>query len=264
MTDYRTIRVSRDDAVEHIELNRPEALNAWNAEFGAELLEAVRAASDDPAVRAILISGAGRGFSSGADLKAARPVRADGEVDLSSRLRDVFNPVIIAIRDAPKPVVASVHGAAAGIGCSLALACDLVVAAESAYFLLAFVNIGLIPDGGALRFLAERVGLVRAAELAMLGDRLPATKALEWGLVNSVHPDEELPKAAAELCRRLAAAPTRTIANIKRTLRETTQSNLVAQVWVEAERQQEQASTHDFKEGVRAFLEKRPPQFRGN
>jgi 2-(1,2-epoxy-1,2-dihydrophenyl)acetyl-CoA isomerase len=264
MTDYQCLRVSRDDAVEHIELNRPEALNAWNAEFGAELLEAMRSAGGDPTVRAILISGAGRGFSSGADLKAVRATQPDGTPDLSSRLRDVFNPVIIAIRDAPKPVVAAVHGAAAGLGCSLALACDLVVAAESAYFLLAFVNIGLIPDGGALRFLAERVGLVRAAELAMLGDRLPAAKALEWGLVNSVYPDEELPKAAAELCRRLAAGPTAAIANIKRTLRETTQSNLVDQVWIEAGRQQEQASTHDFTEGVMAFLAKRPPQFRGN
>jgi 2-(1,2-epoxy-1,2-dihydrophenyl)acetyl-CoA isomerase len=264
VTEYECIRVGRDAAVEHIELNRPDALNAWNAQFGAELLAAMRSASGDPAVRAILISGVGRAFSSGADLKAARPRRSDGEADLSSRLRDVFNPVIIAIRDAPKPVVAAVHGAAAGLGCSLALACDLVVAAESAYFLLAFVNIGLIPDGGALRFLAERVGLVRAAELAMLGDRLPAAKASEWGLVNSVHPDADLPNAAAELCRRLAAGPTVAIANIKSTLRETTQANLVDQIWIEAGRQQDQASTHDFAEGVQAFLEKRPPRFRGN
>jgi 2-(1,2-epoxy-1,2-dihydrophenyl)acetyl-CoA isomerase len=264
MTEHQCIRVTHDDAVAHLELNRPEALNAWNAELGAELLDAVRSAAADPAVRAILITGAGRAFSSGADLRSVRPTRPDGVPDLSSRLREVFNPLFIAIRDAPKPVVAAVHGAAAGIGCSLALACDLVVAAESAYFLLAFVNIGLIPDGGALRFLAERVGLVRAAELAMLGDRLPAAKALEWGLVNSVHPDDELPKAAAELSRRLAAGPTMAIANIKRTLRETSQANLVDQVWIEAGRQQEQASTHDFAEGVQAFLEKRPPQFRGN
>jgi 2-(1,2-epoxy-1,2-dihydrophenyl)acetyl-CoA isomerase len=263
MTSYQLIRVNRFDGVEHIELNRPDALNAWIAEFGEQLLAAILAAGADPEVRAILISGAGRGFSSGADLKAARRTLPDGTADLSGRLREVFNPVIVAIRDVPKPVVASVHGAAAGLGCSLALACDLVVAAESAYFLLAFVNIGLNPDGGALRFLAERVGLVRAAELAMLGERLPAPKALEWGLVNSVHPDDELPKAAAELARRLAAGPTVAIANIKRTLRETTQARLVDQLWIEAGRQQDHAGTFDFTEGVMAFLEKRPAKFEG-
>ncbi|HEX3614379.1 MAG TPA: enoyl-CoA hydratase-related protein [Sporichthyaceae bacterium] len=264
MTEYRTVKVDHADGVAHILLNRPEALNAWTAEFGGELLVAMQEASADPAVRAILISGSGKGFSSGADLKAGRPTRADGLPDLSSRLRDTFNPVIIAIRDAPKPVIAAVHGAAAGLGCSLALACDLVVAGESSYFLLAFVNIGLIPDGGGLRFLAERVGLIRAAELAMLGERLPAPKALDWGLVNSVHPDAELLDAATALCRRLAAGPTVAIANIKRTLRETTQANLVDQVWIEAVRQQEHAGTHDFAEGVAAFVEKRPAKFRGN
>jgi 2-(1,2-epoxy-1,2-dihydrophenyl)acetyl-CoA isomerase len=257
------IRVTRLDAVACIELNRPDALNAWTPDLARQLLVAVQDASKDPEVRAMLIRGAGRHFCSGADLKLSRELRPDGYPDLSVRLREFYNPVILAIREAPKPVVAGVHGAVAGLGASLALACDLVVAAESAYFLLAFVNIGLLPDAGALRFLAERVGLVRAAELAMLGERLPAAKALDWGLINAVHPDDELPAAAEALAGRLAAGPTVALANIKRTLTETTQTGLAAQLAVEAERQQDHGFSDDYPEGIAAFKEKRPPAFRG-
>lgn len=263
MSEYEFIRTSKGGAVAHIELNRPEALNSWTPAFAAELLDALRAASADETARAILISGAGRAFSAGADVKSTREFLPNGEPDLSSRLRDVYNPCVLAVREAPKPVVGCLHGAAAGLGASLILACDLVVAAESSFLMLAFVNIAVMPDAGALRFLAERVGLVRAAELAMLGERLPATKALEWGLVNSVHPDEEARPAAMALAQRLAAGPTVAIANIKRTLNETTQADLAAQVEIEAARQQDHGSTADFMEGRNAFVEKRRAQFQG-
>ncbi|MGQ0467448.1 MAG: enoyl-CoA hydratase/isomerase family protein [Sporichthyaceae bacterium] len=260
MTEYATINVVRDGGVEHIELNRPQVLNAWNDEFSREMTAAVQAAGKDPEVRAVLITGAGRGFSAGADLSGIS--FSGGVLDLEGHL-SIHNLTLLAVRECPKPVVAGVHGAAAGIGASLVLACDLVVAAESSYLLMAFVNIGLMPDGGALSFLAERVGLARAAEMAMLGERLPAAKALDWGLINSVHPDADLPAAAMALAQRLAAAPTVAVANIKRTLRETAQSKLTAELAVEAQRQQEHAGTADFAEGVLAFQERRPARFLG-
>ncbi len=263
MAEYEYVRVSRHGAVERIELHRPDSLNAWRAPFADEVTHAVATAGDNPDVRAILIAGAGRAFSAGADVKAPREYLPNGEPDLSTRLREHYNPVILAVREAPKPVVGCVHGAAAGLGVSLALACDLVVMAESSYFLLAFVNIAVMPDAGALRCLAERVGLARAAELAMLGERLPAAKALEWGLVNSVHPDDEVQAAGLALATRLAAGPTVALANIKRTLTETTQADLRAQIAIEAERQQDHGPTHDWAEGRAAFVEKRRAQFQG-
>jgi 2-(1,2-epoxy-1,2-dihydrophenyl)acetyl-CoA isomerase len=261
--EYEFVRVAQDGAVAHIELNRPAALNAWTGPFALELLDALQVASADPAVRAILLSGAGRAFSAGADVKGAREYLPNGEPDLSIRLRTAYNPVVLAVRDAPKPVIGCMHGAAAGLGASLILACDLVVAAESSFLLFAFVNIAVMPDAGALRFLAERVGLIRAAELTMLGDRLPAAKALDWGLVNSVVPDDEVQAAAMALAQRLAAGPTVALANIKRTLNETTQTQLAEQVEIEAERQQSHGSTADWAEGRNAFIEKRRAQFQG-
>lgn len=263
MTDYELVRVTRDGAVAHIQLHRPEALNAWTAAFGTDLGNAVLEASKDESIRAILLSGAGRAFSAGADVKNRREYAEGGEIDLSSRLRDIYNPVILSVREAPKPVVGCVHGAVAGLGASLALSCDLVVAAESSFFLFAFVNIAVTPDGGALRFLAERVGLVRAAELCMLGERLPAAKALDWGMVNAVHPDDEVQEAGMALAQRLAAGPTVALANIKRTLNETTQVDLPAQLATEAARQQDHAGTFDYTEGIAAFAEKRKAQFQG-
>ncbi|MGQ0624939.1 MAG: enoyl-CoA hydratase-related protein [Sporichthyaceae bacterium] len=263
MAEYQYVRVSRHGAVERIELHRPDSLNAWMAPFADEVAAAIRAAGADPEVRAILIAGAGRAFSAGADVKAPREYLPDGRPDLTSRLKDHYNPVILAVREAPKPVICAVQGAAAGLGVSLALACDLVVMGESSYFLLAFVNIAVMPDAGVLRFLAERVGLARAAELAMLGERLPSAKAHEWGLANFVHPDDELQAAALALATRLANGPTVALANIKRTLNETTQSELAAQVEVEAHRQQDHASTLDWSEGRTAFAEKRKAVFTG-
>lgn len=261
--EYEFIRAAKDNGVAHLELNRPEALNAWTPEMGRELLDALSRISVDPSVRAVLLTGAGRAFSAGADVKRERDVLANGDLDLSSWLRDIYNPCVLAVREMPKPVVAAIQGAAAGLGSSLALASDLVVAAESSYLLFAFVNIAVMPDAGALRFLAERVGLTRAAEIAMLGERLPAAKALDWGLVNRVVADDVVYAEGMALAQRLAVGPTLAIANIKKTLNETSQPDLAAQLAIEAERQQIHGGSFDYREGRAAFIEKRKAQFQG-
>lgn len=249
--------------VARITLNRPEALNAWTPGLGRALLAALRAAAADGAVRAILITGAGRAFSAGADVKHPRELTPSGDPDLSTRLRDIYNPIVLAVREAPKPVVAAVNGPAAGLGASLALACDLILAAESAYFLLAFVHLGVIPDAGSTFFLAERLGSLRATELIMLGERLPAATALQWGAVNAVHPDAELAGAAAELAERLAAGPTVALGNMKRVVGSAAHARLRDHLELEATLQQAHAATADYAEGVAAFTEKRRPRFAG-
>jgi 2-(1,2-epoxy-1,2-dihydrophenyl)acetyl-CoA isomerase len=259
------VTVSLVDGLATIELNRPEALNAWNAELGAELLAAVQGAAGDDAVRAVLIRGAGRAFSSGADLKevATRDVTPEGHPDLRKILTERYHPIIVGIRQMPKPVVAAVNGPAVGIGLSLALSCDIVVAAESAYLLLAFVNIGLVPDGGSSLFVPARVGFSRAIELAMLGERLSATQALEWGLINRVIADDAFAEESEALARRLAAGPTRSYAAAKRQLNAMVYGRLEEQLELEADLQQEMASSGDFVEGVTAFAQKRQPAFQG-
>ena len=219
-TQLQTVNVHRAAGAATVELNRPEKLNAWNHQFGEDLLAAVNELSADEDVRAVVITGAGRGFSSGADLTdiSGGWTTEDGRPDVYRTLTERYHPIMHGIRHMPKPVIASVNGPAVGIGCSLALCCDLILAAESAYFLLAFVNIGLVPDGGSSLLLPTRVGMARAAELSMLGERLPAPKALEWGLINRVVEDELLAGETAELAERLAAGPTRSYAGSKRQL----------------------------------------------
>lgn len=259
-----TIDLRIADGAARITLHRPDSLNAWNEQFGRELLDVVESVSGDEAVRAVLITGPGRAFSSGADLREQR-AGVDGEPpDLSQRLRELYNPVILGVREMPKPVLAAVNGPAAGIGCSLALACDLIVAAESAFFLLAFVNIGLVPDGGVTAIIPARAGAARAAEMALLGERVPAAQALEWGLVNRVVADDELEATSSALLERLAGGPTCAYANAKRLLNRTLYAGLPEQLDAEAEAQREQGLTADFVEGVLAFAEKRPPSFSGS
>ena len=259
---YETVNLYRRGAAAKIELNRPERMNAWNDQFSLDLLDAIRAVGDDSAVRAVVITGAGRAFSSGADLKSTLP-EGGGVPDVYRRLTERYHPIIVGIREMPKPVVAAVHGAAAGIGLSLALACDLVVAAESGYFLLAFVNIGLVPDGGSSLLVPARVGFARAAEMSMLGERVGARQASDWGLINRAWPDEEFAERTDELVARLAAGPTRSYAGTKRQLNSWLYDRMAAQLELEARIQQEMTGSADFLAGVLAFAEKRAPEFTG-
>jgi 2-(1,2-epoxy-1,2-dihydrophenyl)acetyl-CoA isomerase len=262
---YEAIELERRGAAAIIRLNRPEALNAWSAVLGDELLHAVRAVAADDDVRAVCVTGAGRAFSSGADLRdLTRGRTEEGHVDVYTPLTTVYHPILVGLRTMPKPVVAAVNGPAAGIGCSLALSCDLVVAAESAYLMLAFARIGLVPDGGAAALIAARAGGGRAAAMALLGDRVTASTALRWGLVNEVLPDHEFPDGVCELLDRLAAGPTRSYAGSKRQLNACLYAGLDRQLELEARMQQELVASADFAEGVAAFLEKRQPEFRGS
>lgn len=262
---YETIELSVEDSVAEITLNRPERLNAWNEQFGNELRQAILEDMADPGVRSVLITGAGRGFSSGADLKEMLDRGASGEEapPVGDMLRERYHPIIKGIRELPKPVVAAVNGPAVGIGCSLALACDLIWAGESAIFGLAFVNIGLVPDGGSTFLVPAAAGKARALEMALLGDPIPASQALDWGLINRVVSDGELMSEARGLARRLAAGPTRSYANSKRALNNSVMRIMDEQLELEAEIQGEMTGSADFIEGVSAFIEKREPRFTG-
>jgi 2-(1,2-epoxy-1,2-dihydrophenyl)acetyl-CoA isomerase len=259
-----TLRRGASNGAElRIELNRPDRMNAWDRQLGVELLSTIEEATDDDGVRTVTITGTGRAFSAGADLKAGFEPSPQGHPDVESRLREIYHPIIAGIRRMPKPVLAAVNGPAAGIGCSLALACDLIVARESAYLMLAFVNIGLVPDGGSSLLVPSRVGFARAAEMAMLGERVPARQALEWGLINRVVADDEFEAEVDALAERLATGPTTSYAGTKRQLNAWVYSRMDEQLALEASIQQEAAASGDFAEGVQAFLERRPARFSG-
>lgn len=260
--NLETIECRRSDGVAWVILNRPDALNAWTQQLGEELTQALDEVAADPKVRAIVLTGAGRAFSSGADLRSGVQT-TDGLPDVRTPLREVYNPLILRVRTLPKPVIAAVNGPAVGIGCSLALVADLVVAARSAYFLMAFVNVGLGLDGGASQSLVARVGHARAFQIAYLGERIAAETALHWGLVNDVVPDGELEATVTALAGRLAAGPPGSYAAIKRTINDRAYAGFAELMDLEAEVQQERAESKDFAEGVLAFLQKRPAKFTG-
>ena len=261
---YETVIWEESNGVGRLTLNRPDSLNAWTAELGRDLRQVLEGEAADPAVRAVLIKGAGRGFSSGADLKAGFEEAEDGRPDVRKELHELYHPVIAGVRRLEKPVLAAVHGPAVGIGASLAFACDLVLAAESAFFGLAFVNIGLMPDGGSTLFVPAAVGKARAFQMALLGERVPAPKALDWGLVNFVHPDDRLAEEAESLAGRLAQGPTRSYASSKRALNRMLFPEMQSQLDLEAELQHELARSDDFVEGVAAFVDKREAAFKGS
>jgi 2-(1,2-epoxy-1,2-dihydrophenyl)acetyl-CoA isomerase len=260
---YETVDVNRDGAAVKIALNRPDRMNAWSDGLSQDLLAVLREVAADETVRAVMLTGNGRAFCSGADLKDGADDAVAGKLDTYTTLTRWYHPIVTTIREMPKPVLTAVNGPAAGAGLSLALAGDLVVAAESAYFMLAFVGIGLVPDGGASLFVPSRVGFARAAEMAMLGERVSAAKAVDWGLINSAWPDAEFAAKADALLARLAAGPTRSYAGSKRELNHWMYDRMAAHLELEASIQGELAASADFVEGVSAFLQKRPPEFGG-
>jgi len=260
---YETVDLYRDGAVAKIVLNRPQRMNAWSDGLSEDLLTVLREVEHDSDVRAVLLTGAGKAFCSGADLKEGADEAVAGKLDTYKVLTRWYHPIVTTIRQLPKPVVTAVNGPAAGAGLSLALAGDLVVAAESAYFTLAFVGIGLVPDGGASLFVPSRVGFARAAQMAMLGEPVSAVKAVDWGLINFAWPDTEFAAKAEGLAQRLADGPTLSYAGSKRELNHWLYDRMDAHLEVEASLQRELAKSADFIEGVTAFLEKRPPKYTG-
>ena len=260
--DFEFIRYVVADGVATITLHRPEVLNSFTRPMSAELQAALRQAADDAAVRAVLLTGAGRAFCAGQDLAEAMPQNAPAP-PIEEIVRTSYNPVVLAIRALPKPVVCAVNGIAAGAGANLALACDIVLAADSASFLQAFVKIGLVPDTGGTWTLPRLVGPARAAALAMLGERLSAADAQAMGMIWRVVPADQLLTEARVLAERLATQPTRAIGLLKRMLDASATNGLEAQLELEAELQGEAGRGEDYREGVGAFLAKRPPRFTG-
>jgi 2-(1,2-epoxy-1,2-dihydrophenyl)acetyl-CoA isomerase len=257
-----TVAVSTANGVCTIMLNRPDVLNAFNDALTTELGEALKAAEKDAAVRVIVITGAGRAFSSGQDLGELKTKYMPGHVPhLGDDLRRRYNPIIKRMREMDKPIIAAVNGVAAGAGCSLALAADMRIASDQAAFIEVFINVGLIPDSGSTFMLPRLVGLGKAMELCMTGSKADAAEALRLGLVNQVVPAAELEAATAKLAGKLASLPGRAIALTKRLLNQAANNDLDAQLEAEAFDQETAGKTADQYEGVTAFLEKRKPAF---
>ena len=259
---YKTIELERDGDVAIIRLNDPATLNAVTV----TIIEEIDAALDEinGAARSMVLTGAGRAFCSGANLSAGMGDRkSDGPYDSGSVLESHINPLMLRLRDVPFPWVSAVKGSAAGVGCSFALAADIVVCGESAFFLQAFARIGLVPDGGSSWILANSIGRARAMEMMLLGERIPAAKALEWGMINRLVPDEQLMPAALDLAKALAAGPTQALGMIRRMAWSAANASFEDAMKTERNNQRLAGQTKDHREGVTAFLAKRPAQFTG-
>lgn len=256
---YETLLVESRDGVRVITLNRPEVLNAISAQLGTELLDALRDAERAAEARCVLLTGAGRGFCAGADLREQAP----GQTSVGDLLRTRYNEIVLRMRTMEKPVIAAVNGVAAGAGCNLALAADVRVASDRASFIEAFARVGLIPDSGGTWLLPRLVGTGRALEMMFFAEPVDAAAAERLGLVNQVVPNDDLMPRALEWAARLAAGPTRTYGLIKRGVNRATSTTLVDSLEYEAQLQEIASRTEDHREGVAAFLAKRPPNYKG-
>ncbi|UCG23738.1 MAG: enoyl-CoA hydratase/isomerase family protein [Chloroflexota bacterium] len=259
---YETILYEEDQSVATITFNRPESLNAFNNQMIAETISAVKAAGRDDAVRCVVMTGSGRAFSSGQDLKAVQS--REKEFSIGDHLRQGFNKVVKGIVSLEKPVIGAINGVAAGAGFGIALATDLRIASHTASFILAFGRIGLVPDSGASWTLPRLIGYARAYEMAVTGEKVTADKALEWGLINQIVPAEQLPEVVSAWALSLASGPTMAYGLTKRAMYRGATSSLDDALAYEAYLQEITGRSDDFKEGVLAFVEKREARFKGN
>ena len=260
---YETILFSIEGGIARLTLNRPDRLNSFNDTMHAEVRDVLERVRGDSSVRVLLLTGAGRGFCAGQDLGDRAVAPGDAPVDLGASIERNYKPLVLGLRALPLPVVCAVNGVAAGAGANLALACDLVVAAKSATFIQAFCKLGLVPDSGGTYFLPRLVGHARALGLSLLGDKLTAEQAAQWGLIWQCVEDAELPAVTEKLLAHFAQAPTRGLAAIKEALQASAGNTLSAQLDVERDLQRELGNGDDYREGVAAFAAKRPPQFKG-
>lgn len=258
--DYKFLKYSLQGGVVSISLNRPEVYNALNDDITYELQDALKAVAKDDTARVVVLTGEGKAFCSGQDLKAASGTEKRSFID---SLHKRYNPIIRAMRNLPKPIIGRLNGVAAGAGCSLALACDIIVASEEATLIEVFINIGLVPDSGSSYFLPRLVGMAKAFELCSMGSRVKASEALALGLVNKVVPAGQLDNAVKEYSDYFASAPTRSVGLIKKMLDKASTSTLDEALEYEAYCQEIAGNTQDYKEGVTAFLEKRKADFKG-
>jgi 2-(1,2-epoxy-1,2-dihydrophenyl)acetyl-CoA isomerase len=260
---YENVKFETANGIARITLNRPDRLNSFTTAMHAEVRDALAAVKNDATLRVLLLTGAGRGFCAGQDLSDRAVAPGDAPVDLGASIENNYRPLVLALRALPLPVVCAVNGVAAGAGANLALACDIVIATKSAAFIQAFCKIGLIPDSGGTYFLPRFVGTARAMGLALLGDKLHAEDAAAWGLIWKCVDDSQFADAVESLLTQLAQAPTRGLAEIKRALHTSANNTLEAQLDLERDIQRELGYSADYREGVAAFLEKRPPRFSG-
>lgn len=260
MNEYNFLKFHTQQGVATLMLNRPDVYNALNDEITFELQDALKAVAKDDQVRVVVLTGEGKAFCSGQDLKAAQ---GDQKRSFLQSLHKRYNPIIRAMRTLPKPIVCRLNGVAAGAGCSLALACDIIVASEEATLIEVFINIGLVPDSGSSYFLPRLTGMAKAFELCSMGTRVKADQALALGLVNKVVPANQLDQAVKEYTDYYAQAPTKAIGLIKKMLAKSATSSLDEMLDYETYCQEIAGSTHDYREGVKAFLEKRKPNFTG-
>jgi 2-(1,2-epoxy-1,2-dihydrophenyl)acetyl-CoA isomerase len=261
--NYENILFSRDGGIARLTLNRPDRLNSFNDAMHAEVRDALEQVEADATARVLLLTGAGRGFCAGQDLGDRAVAPGGAPVDLGASIELNYKPLVLTLRALPLPVVCAVNGVAAGAGANLALACDLVIAAKSASFIQAFCKIGLIPDSGGTYFLPRLVGTARAMGLALLGDKLTAEQAAQWGLIWRCVDDDEFSGAIEKLLAQLAQAPTRGLAAIKRAIQAAAGNSLAAQLDLERDLQRALGNGDDYREGVAAFTAKRPPHFAG-